>query len=284
MLVSEDIDLKIKCVEKELVVMADKGQIEQVLINLVTNAREAMPRVGAMTIEVLPAIIDDEFIHLYGYGKPGNYACLSVADTGNGMDKETKEKIFEPFFTKKEVGKRSGLGLAIVYGIIKQHNGFIGVFSEEGKGTTFRVYLPLIYDKISDSNKIISETPSAGGTETILLAEDDAILRELNRLILSSAGYSVIEAVDGEDALNKFMVHQNEIDILTFDVIMPKIDGKKAYEEISKVRPELKVIFMSGYAKDIIDRECFMKDEVSFMAKPLMPSDLLNKVRYLLDN
>ncbi|HET6420817.1 MAG TPA: PAS domain S-box protein [Geobacteraceae bacterium] len=281
-LILEDIDFRTTVADIEMVVMADKGQLVQVLMNLVTNAGDAMPNGGILSIDVSPAVMDEKFVHAHGFGEPGKYACISVADTGSGMDEETKKKIFEPFFTTKEVGKGTGLGLAIIYGIIKQHNGYIAVESTPGKGTTFRVYLPLTSTeaRADDSRR---EEPPAGGTETILLAEDDASVRELHRTVLEEAGYTVIEAVDGRDALDKFMARGAEVDIVAADVVMPKIDGKRMYEEITKVRPGVRVLFMSGYTKDIIDQRGIMEDEFEFMTKPVMPSELLKKVRKILD-
>ncbi len=281
-LILEDIDFRTTVDDTEMVVMADKGQIVQVLMNLVTNARDAMPTGGTLTIDVYPAVMDEKFVIGHGFGKPGKYACISVTDTGTGMDEETRKKIFEPFFTTKEVGKGTGLGLAIIYGIIKQHNGYVTVESATGTGTTFRVYLPLTAEEKEVKDTRIEESP-AGGSETILLAEDDASVRELHRTILEEAGYTVIEAVDGGDALDKFTAHGAEVDLIATDVIMPKIDGKKLYEEIGKVRPGVRVLFMSGYTRDIIDQRGIMEDQFDFMTKPVMPSELLKRVRKILD-
>ncbi len=283
-LILEDIDFKTTVAVEQLIVMADKGQIVQVLMNLVTNARDAMPRGGTLEIDVSPAVIDEKFVLAHGFGEPGNYACISVSDTGCGMDEVTRKKIFEPFFTTKEVGKGTGLGLAIIYGIIKQHNGYVTVESAPGKGAAFRVYLPLITDSCKEVNDLRIEEPPVGGTETILLAEDDETVRELHGTILKEAGYTVIEAVDGRHALDEFMEHQSEVDLVAADVIMPKIDGKRLYEEIRKVRSDVKVLFMSGYTKDVIDQRGIMEDEYNFMAKPVMPSELLKKVRKILDH
>jgi two-component system cell cycle sensor histidine kinase/response regulator CckA len=282
-LIPEDIDLRTTVVEEDLMVLADRGQIEQVLMNLVTNAKDAMPKGGALVIEVSPSVIDDRFIYAHGFGKPGSYACISVADTGCGIDTETQKKIFEPFFTTKEVGKGTGLGLAIIYGIVKQHDGYVTVDSAKETGTTFRVYLPLIVEK-EEAHDIRREQTPAGGTETILLAEDDETVRELCRMILEEAGYTVIEAVDGSDALDKFMKHRSEADILATDVIMPKIDGKRLYEEIAKVRLDMKVLFMSGYSKDINIERGIPENDLNFLAKPVIPCELLKKLRKILDN
>jgi CheY-like chemotaxis protein len=200
------------------------------------------------------------------------------------MDPETRDRIFEPFFTTKEAGKGTGLGMAIIYGIVKQHNGYIRVESEPEKGTTFCVYLPLIVTVEQDAQKTIDNEPAPGGTETVLLAEDDAAVRDLHSMILEEAGYRIIEAEDGQDALDKFIKHQSEVAVLVTDVIMPKIDGKRLFEEIRKIRPDMKVLLMSGYTNDVFVERGILEDEYNFMAKPVMPSDLLKKLRNILDS
>jgi two-component system cell cycle sensor histidine kinase/response regulator CckA len=282
-LLPEDIDFRTTVAKGNLIIMADKGQIEQVLMNLVTNAKDAMPRVGTLTIEISPVVMAERFVHAHGFGEPGNYACVSVTDTGHGMDEETRKMIFEPFFTTKEVGKGTGLGMAIIYGIIQQHNGCITVSSEMGKGTTFRIYLPIISEEIKEAHVTRGEESPPGGTETILLAEDDVTVRELHKMILKEAGYSVVEAVDGQDAIDKFMEHMAEVDIVVTDVIMPKIDGKSLYEEIRKILPDMKVLFMSGYTKDIIVARGILEDEFNYITKPVKSSELLKSVRDILD-
>jgi PAS domain S-box-containing protein len=282
-LVPEDIAFKTTVAEGDLIVMADKGQIEQVLMNLVTNAKDAMPRGGTLTIEVSSAVMEDRFVHADGFGEPGHYACVTVADTGQGMDEETRKRIFEPFFTTKEAGKGTGLGMAIIYGIIQQHKGYISVYSEKGMGTTFKIYLPLIAEGIEEVYDTREAEPPPGGTETVLLAEDDAAVLELHRMILEEAGYRVIEAVDGRDALDKFTEHRTEVDILATDVIMPKMNGKSLYEEMRKIRPDMKVLFISGYTKDIIVERGILEDEFSVITKPVTPHELLKKIREILD-
>jgi CheY-like chemotaxis protein len=283
-LVPEDIDLRAKITKGDLVVMADKGQIEQVLMNLVTNAKDAMPRGGTLIIDVSPAVMGEQFVHAHGFGEPGDYACVTVSDTGHGMDEDTRRRIFEPFFTTKEVGKGTGLGMAIIYGIIRQHHGYISVYSEKGKGTTFRIYLPLIAEGIKEEQGEQKSEPPPGGTETVLLAEDDEAVRELHRTMLEEAGYRVIEAIDGQDALEKFTEHMEELDILATDVIMPRMNGKILYEEIRKIRPDIKVLFMSGYTKDIIVERGIMDDECSVVTKPVTARKLLTRIRELLDS
>lgn len=282
-LVPEDIDIKTTVADSALVVMADKMQIEQVLMNLVTNAKDAMPMGGALAVEVSSVVMEERFVHAHGSGEPGAYACITVSDTGEGMDEETRERIFDPFFTTKEVGKGTGLGMAIIYGIIQQHDGYISIESEKGRGTTFKIYLPLIVEVIKEEQGVLDAEPPPGGTETVLLAEDDAPVRELHRMMLEETGYTVIEAVDGQDALDKFLEHNEEIDILATDMVMPRMNGKSLYEEIRKVRPDMKVLFMSGYTKEMILERCNMEDEFSVLTKPITQHKLLRKIREILD-
>lgn len=282
-LMPEDIDFSAQFVDNPLIVMADRGQLEQVLMNLVTNAKDAMPKGGKLLIDLSPVEMQNSFEHAHGRGKSGRYACLSITDTGVGMDAETREKIFEPFFTTKEVGKGTGLGMAIIYGIVSQHNGYISVESEPGTGTTFRIYLPLMVKDERSVNELTQEEQPAGGTETVLLAEDDATVRELHSMMLEEAGYTVIGAVDGSDALNKFSAHQETVDILVTDVIMPKFDGKKVITEIRKIRPQMKVLFMSGYTKDLFVQRGILDQEFNFLSKPVSATGLLKAVRDILD-
>ncbi len=281
-LIGEDIEIKVKLTGREPTIMADRGQIEQVIMNLATNARDAMPNVGVLSIITELTEIDEEFVRNHGIGKPGPYALILISDTGIGMDEETQKKIFEPFFTTKEAGKGTGLGLSIVYGIIKQHEGYINVYSELGKGTTFKIYLPVIESRV-EMEKWEAAVSLKGGTETILLAEDDAEIRNLIKSILEGAGYKVVESVDGEDAANKFNEYKDKIGLLLFDVIMPKTNGKEAYEKIKKISPDIKVVFMSGYSKEIISQRVILEEELNFISKPIRPNELLRKVRNVLD-
>lgn len=282
-LIGEDIAFGICLSKQSLTVMADSGQLEQVLMNLATNARDAMPRGGMLAIRTERITIDREFAARHGWGRPGDYALISVTDTGIGMDAEMQKRIFEPFFTTKEVGKGTGLGLAMVYGIITQHAGFINVYSEKGKGTTFRIYLPLTPSTEDEERKeLVAEHP-VGGTETILLAEDDEALRILTKTILEEWGYRVIVAVDGVDAVSKYKENRDKISLLLFDLIMPNKTGKDSCEEIRLIDPDVKVIFASGYAPDILRGKISLGDEVSIIFKPVAPLELLRKVRSVLD-
>ena len=282
--IGEDIVCTTALADKSLPVDADAHQIEQVLVNLATNSRDAMSNGGDFMVATEHIILDDSFIAAHGYGCPGAYAMVSVTDTGSGMDNDTRRHIFEPFFTTKEVGKGTGLGMAVVYGIVKQHDGYIDVYSEPGKGTTFRIYLPIIsWETKKDTSQITLEQPERG-TETILLAEDDESVRNLTVAILENFGYEVIVALDGEDAVHKFLENGERIKLLLFDLIMPKKSGKEAYDEIREIKPDIKVIFASGYSPEILRRQGLDSDNILFSSKPYSPADLLRKVRTLLDN
>lgn len=282
-LIPEDIDLRIATDSTEMTVMADKGQIEQVLMNLVTNARDAMPQGGSLIIGVESFFMDETFYNEHGFGIPGMYARISVEDTGRGMDETTRERVFEPFFTTKAPGKGTGLGLSIIYGIVKQHKGFITVDSSPGQGTIINVYFPLVDPVKQVLSEMVKFEPVPGGVETILLAEDDDLVRQLNRTILEEAGYSVVEAVDGREALSSFKELQSNVDMLVTDVIMPNMDGKMLYEEVLKIRPDMKVLFMSGYSTDILDGRAVFDCDVNFMAKPAKPTEFLKKLRKIID-
>jgi signal transduction histidine kinase len=278
-LIPENIEFTTSLADADLTIMADSGQIEQVLLNLAANSVDAMPAGGNLLIKTELAV-DLEFHDADGYRKPGNYAILTVADTGAGMDASTRERVFEPFFTTKEVGKGSGLGLAVVYGIVRQHEGFITVSSETAKGTSFTIYLPLLAPDGKEKNRheILLQK---GGTETILLIEDDKDVRGLLKEMLGSFGYQVIEAIDGKDGVEKFMTHQNEITLLLTDVMMPSKNGKEAYDEIKKINENVKVIFISGYSAAATAE--LLDEKLNYMAKPVSPRDLLAKIREVLD-
>jgi PAS domain S-box-containing protein len=282
-IISESIEIALDLADRPLMVMADAGQMEQVLINLASNARDAMPEGGRLTIGTGLQEIDDEYITVYGYGKPGMYALITVADTGQGMDEETQKKIFEPFFTTKGIGEGTGLGLAISYGIIKQHSGYIKAYSETGRGTTFKIWFPLSEDTTEEKPKAEALSYPKGGTETILVAEDDASLRKLSRIVLESCGYNVITAEDGEDAITKFMENRERISLVLVDMIMPKKNGKEVGETIRKVSPRTNILFASGYTMDIIKTKELTESGFDFLLKPVVPRDLLRKVREILD-
>ena len=281
-LAGEDVALKTALTVEDLTVMADANQIDQVLMNLAGNARDAMPGGGSLTISTEFAEMDSEFIKSHGYGRAGQYALITVSDTGIGIDKETRDRIFEPFFTTKDLGKGTGLGLAMAYGIIKQHNGYISVYSEPGEGTTFRIYLPLVQSEVGEK-KAEDLSLMRKGTETILLVEDNAEARGAAHVTIERAGYKVLEAVDGEDALHKFMENKDDIHLLILDVVMPKKNGKEVSEAVWKVKPDVKIIFTSGYTADIIHSKGIVEEGSNLLLKPFSPYVLLEKIRDLLD-
>ncbi|HBG06082.1 MAG: hypothetical protein A2075_08745 [Geobacteraceae bacterium GWC2_58_44] len=282
--IREDIELKISCAGEVLPVMVDRGQIERVLMNLVVNSRDALPNGGEVLIETGPVVLDKEFIQAHGYGKAGAYALVSISDNGVGMDRETQSRIFEPFFTTKEQGSGTGLGLSMAYGTVKKHDGFITVYSEPGAGTIFKIYLPHV-PAAAPVHSMIPKGPVAlrGGEENILVGEDDEALRRLTTRALSHYGYRVIGAVDGQDAVDKFMEHGDGIDLVILDGIMPKKNGIEACREMRWIRPDLKAVFVSGYAKDIFAAGNALDGNSIFIQKPVAPHELLTKIRELLD-
>jgi CheY-like chemotaxis protein len=251
-------------------------------MNLATNARDAMPRGGRLTISTDIIEIDDAFIKQHAYGPKGLYALISFEDTGMGMDEKTMEKIFEPFFTTKDVGRGTGLGLATVYGIVKQQNGHINVQSALNVGTTFSIYLPII---LSDLEEIKQTEGSqiVGGNETILVGEDEEDIRKFIREVLEGYGYRIIEAVDGEDVLQKFKKNKDDIQLLILDIIMPKKSGKDAYDEIKNGDQHTKALFISGYASDFIEKQGILGEELHLLYKPIDINTLLGEVRKILD-
>jgi len=282
-LIGEDVDLGIRLTGSDSTVIADSGQVEQVLMNLATNARDAMPEGGHLSVETDIAELDQTYITTHGYGALGTYLVISVSDTGVGMDEATRERVFEPFFTTKEVGRGTGLGLSIVYGIVKQHGGYINCYSERGKGTTFKIYLPLLTSGAADRTASAEFAPPKGGTETVLVAEDDKEVRTLVTNILTEFGYTVIEAADGEDAVQQFVDHREAIQLLIIDVIMPRISGKEVYTRIGHIRPGIKALFTSGYTADIVHKKGILEEGTDFITKPIIPQELLLKVREILN-
>jgi signal transduction histidine kinase len=244
--VGEHIDMEFLAAEGALTIKADPAQIQQILLNLIVNAKEAMPNGGKLIVETYQRLIDERATCLHVDAKPGRFAVLSVTDTGVGMNSETVSKVFEPFFTTKEHG--NGLGLSVVYGIVKQHGGFVEVLSEKGKGTMFNVYFPLLEEKPDRQEHRLTEGPMPTGRETILLVEDENDLRSSTALILRSLGYVVHEARDGLEGLAVFKERCQEIDLLLLDMVMPKLGGREACEEMKKLKPSVKYLFVSGYS------------------------------------
>jgi len=283
-LIGENIQLATR-LEAELgSVKADPCQVEQIIVNLVVNARDAMPRGGKVTIETANTTLDDQAVQRDVSIKPGQYVMLAVSDTGSGMDEETQRRIFEPFFTTKDLGKGTGLGLSTVYGIVKQSGGNIWVYSEPGLGTMFKVYLP----RIDDTTAISIENPAQEaaalrGSETILLVEDEDIVRGLTRKILMQAGYHVLDAKGGEEAIRVCRAHAGEIDLLLTDVVMPEISGKEVADRVLELRPALRVVFMSGYTDEAIVQHGVLDANVEFIQKPFTWIALTKKVRDVLN-
>ncbi|MBI4685250.1 MAG: PAS domain S-box protein [Nitrospirae bacterium] len=280
--IGENIELKVFLSPHEATVIADFSQIEQGLMNLCTNARDAMPEGGVLLIETEIVEFDKDYVKRHAFAKPGKYMAISVTDTGTGLDEKTKERIFEPFFTTKETGKGTGLGLAMVYGIVKQHDGYINVYSEIGKGTTFRIYLP-VSDIEAESLHVSAQLPVRGGNETILIAEDESSIRGLSKNVLEEYGYKVILAQDGEEAVEQFKAYQDTIDILLIDALMPKKNGKEVYNEIKTFKHDIKAIFMSGYTANIIHTKGILESDLELISKPFSPNMLLRKIREVLD-
>ncbi len=282
-LIGEDVEFSVKLNGENLIVIADGNQIIQVLMNLATNARDAMPRGGKLTISTNTVDIDHVFIQEHGYGTKGLYAHISFEDTGTGMDEKTAARIFEPFFTTKEVGKGTGLGLATVYGIVKQQNGYIDVRSELHRGTTFSIYLPIVLS-VPEEKKTAGASQVAGGNETILVGEDEKDIRGFVREALESYGYRIIEAVDGDDVVRKYKENIEDVRLLLLDIVMPKKNGKDAYTEISNGNGNhTKAIFISGYTADFVQKHAGSGEEMNFLYKPIDVNTLLREVRRVLD-
>jgi two-component system, cell cycle sensor histidine kinase and response regulator CckA len=281
-IIGEEIELSLELSDSGLTVMGDSGQLEQILINLATNARDAMPDGGRITVTTGDAYLDPENDTVSSPVAAGKYAFVEVSDTGIGMPEESLGRIFEPFYTTKAVGKGTGLGLSITYGIVKQHNGTLSVRSAPGEGTTFRVYLPLVRAKVR-KRAAPADLPPPGGGETVLIAEDDATVRTFLVGVLQRAGYLVIPAVDGREAVERFREAGGRVDLLVTDVVMPKKNGREVAEEIRRLSPRVGVVFMSGYTADIISRKVVMDDGIDFVMKPVGKNDFLRKVRDVLD-
>jgi len=264
-------------------VKADPGQIQQVVMNLAVNARDAMPKGGRLTIETGNAELDESYTSAHLTVRPGRYVMLAVTDTGVGMDAATQARIFEPFFTTKEAGKGTGLGLSTVFGIVKQSEGNIWVYSEPLRGTTFKIYLPRVDDVVKDQTPREAETPS-GGSETILLVEDSDSLRELGREILEEHGYKVIEASSGTAALETLERHTGSLDLILTDLVMSGMSGRELADEITRMRPGTKVLFMSGYTDDALGHHGVLESGTAFVEKPFTIDGLLRKVRGVLDS
>jgi two-component system, cell cycle sensor histidine kinase and response regulator CckA len=277
----EDIDLIIDLDPSLGRVLADQGQLEQVILNLAVNARDAMPDGGQLVLETSNVEVDETYLRQHVDLRPGSYVALAVTDNGIGMAAETLARLFEPFFTTKEVGRGTGLGLATAYGIVRQSNGHITVYSEPGHGTTFRVYLPKAEGNVAATVAVETSTPS--GTETVLLVEDDLNLRTLAHAILQQQGYIVLEAEDAADAIRIADQYAGSVHLLITDVVMPKMNGPTMARAIQEHRPDAKVLYMSGYTDDAIVRHGVLEPGTPFLQKPFTPGTLVRKIRQVLD-
>jgi two-component system, cell cycle sensor histidine kinase and response regulator CckA len=282
-LIREDIELRIAAGTSLGRVRADQNQIEQVILNLVVNARDAMPSGGKLTIETAPVELSEEYARRHAGVRPGRYVMLAVSDTGVGMDSQTQARIFEPFFTTKELGKGTGLGLATVYGIVKQSNGWIWFYSEVGKGTTFKIYLPQVDEPVQTLETAKPGSLPPRGTETILVAEDQQSIRELTCEFLKASGYTVLEATDGSQALELAECYEGAIDLLLTDVVMPKMGGRELANRLSAARPQIKALYMSGYAEYSPAGHDMLDPDAIWLQKPFSLNHLLYKVREVLD-
>ncbi len=281
--IGEDVELITELDSALGSVKADPGQIGQVIMNLALNARDAMPEGGELRIGTANADVDEAAADLQDGMVPGRYVMLLVSDTGRGMDVETREKIFEPFFTTKNLGEGTGLGLSTVYGIVKQSDGFIGVDSEPGHGTTFKVYLPRVDEAAKSLEPGTAPVGPLQGAETVLLVEDEEAVRSLARTVLQRNGYRVLDAPGGPDAVEISERHEGPINLLVTDVIMPGMSGRELAERLTTVSPELKVLYISGYAEEAVGGGRLLSPGTAFLQKPFTPNVLAHRVREVLD-
>jgi CheY-like chemotaxis protein len=281
-LITEDIELVTSLASLRHKVLADPGQIEQIVLNLVVNARDAMPTGGKLTIETSETILDEHYARTHLDAQTGPHVLISVSDTGHGMDAEVQRRIFEPFFTTKALGKGTGLGLSTVYGIVKQSGGNIWLYSEPGIGSTFKVYLPA-HSTGAQSEPDLPAPPTFRGTETILVVEDEGGLRNLVVELLQQLGYKVLAAGDGEEALKACNSYAGFIHLLLTDVVMPRANGTEIARYLGKLRPGMRVLYMSGYPDETILHHGVLAPGVAFLQKPFTQDALGSKVREVLD-
>jgi CheY-like chemotaxis protein len=283
-LIGEDITIASSCNARGYVV-ADPGQIEQILVNLVVNARDAMPQGGTISIETQNTVLDETYTSEHAPVVPGRYVMLAVGDNGVGMSRDTREHAFDPFFTTKEAGKGTGLGLATVYGIVKQSGGYVWIYSEPGLGTTLKLYFPEVSAAAAFTTVEYKPATKLGarGSETILLVEDEAAVRGLTSRILENQGYRVIAAQHGREAMDIATREEGHIDLVLTDIVMPGMNGRGLVERLAGIRPRIKSLYMSGYTDDDIIRRGFIEPSKSFLQKPFTSESLLQTVRKVLD-
>ena len=283
-IIGEDIEITAKLSPTLWKVRVDPGQMEQIIMNLVVNARDAMPGGGKLTLETRNIHLNDDYAALHTEAKTGPHVMIAISDTGEGMDEETQSHIFEPFFTTKRLGKGTGLGLSTVYGIVKQSNGNIWVYSEPGRGTTFKIYFPR--DEEADVSKMESRqlSKASAGSETILLVEDNDPVRELASRVLREKGYTLLMVGSGEEALKVSEQYSGNIHLMLTDIVMPGINGKVLADHLHPIRPEMRVVFMSGYTEETIAHHSILDSDVTYLQKPFMPGQLLSAIRAALDS
>jgi len=281
-LIGEDVDLVTITTADIGHVRADAGQVEQIILNLVVNARDAMPNGGKLTIETANVELDENYAKMHLEVTPGHYVLLAISDTGHGMDAKTQARVFEPFFTTKELGKGTGLGLSTVFGIVKQSGGHIWLYSEPGKGSTFKIYLPRVDEPVNIGETEVPTVDSLRGSETLLLTEDDEAVRVLAEKILSTQGYEVLVATSGAGAM-EIIRNTPGISLLITDLVMPGLTGRELALELEKVQPDSKVLYLSGYAPSAIIHQGVLEEGVAFLAKPFTPDALARRVRQELD-
>ena len=282
-LIGENIQLVTTLAADLAPVRADAGQLEQIVINLAVNARDAMPGGGRLSIETANVELDDSYALQHGVVRPGRYVMLAVSDSGVGMDEETKRRLFEPFFTTKAQGKGTGLGLSTVYGIVKQSEGYVWVYSEPGKGAAFKVYLPRAEGRADAGSTLAPKGLPSGGSEKVLVVEDEEAVRYLTRVLLERSGYNVLDAANPHEAEAVFGKQTDSIDLLVTDVVMPGSSGPALFKRLAERQPGLKVLFMSGYTDDTMVSEGRLDTGGAFIQKPFTADGLMRKVREVLD-
>ena len=281
-MVGEDIVITTYLSEESCIVEADPGQIEQIIMNLIVNAKDAMPNGGEIIIETARINLDKHYVNKHIEVKPGQYVLMAISDTGEGMDEDVLSKIFDPFFTTKEQGKGTGLGLATVYGIVKQHDGYIYAYSEKNRGTTFKIYLPASKKTEEETESKSTARTLLQGNETILIVDDNASIRQLIVETLKPLGYNCLQAASGKDAMDVLRKYKGEVHLLITDVVMPGMSGRELAETIREERPEMKVIFMSGYTENIIAHHGVLEQGINYISKPITPVTLTQKIRSVL--